>query len=53
MKLRIAHLKASDANVIDALWQRHWAATVLEEGYDYGFADQRPEQVRSAGDGGL
>ena len=52
MKRRIAHLKATDADVIDVLWERNYRATVLQEGYDYGFAEQRPGEVRPAGDSG-
>lgn len=45
MKARIAALKGSGADVLDALWERNRRA-VLGEGFSYEFADERPESVR-------
>jgi hypothetical protein len=49
MKRRIAALKASGADVIDALWERSRTAE-LGEGYQYEYAtEEHPHPVRPDG----
>ena len=43
MKARIAKLREDDADIIDALWERHFRAETLGEGYTYEFADPAVE----------
>lgn len=47
MKARVAHLRASGADIFEALWNRHHRAVKLGEGYRYEFAET--DQIRPAG----